>query len=55
MPFIDWLIDNALWLMLVANVFNLVIGYWLGTKHANSSQRTDQPNNGLTGKTGASP
>ena len=31
MQLIEWLIDNAVWLMLAANVFSLVIGYSLGS------------------------
>jgi len=52
---IDWLIDNAVWLMLAANVFSLVVGYAFGSargrqsseQHAdrNAPLRVSDPNN----------
>jgi hypothetical protein len=28
----DWIVDNAVWLMLFSNLFSLVVGYWIGTE-----------------------
>ena len=41
---IDWLIDNAVWLMLAANVFSLVVGYAFGSTRGRQSgeQHADQ-------------
>jgi hypothetical protein len=32
MAVMDWIVDNAVWLMLFSNLFSLVVGYWIGTE-----------------------